>query len=137
MYLLCWGGQLWAADNAEDKSTALVVHEEVITTETVESPQGLLGQAAELSLFGFSLLDLGTSFLIIIVTLIFRNIIVRSIFKRLRLRFERREKRHRKAILESLSKPASAFILIFGLLLAIQALPLDRTTGVLVLKIYI
>ncbi|OIO60320.1 MAG: mechanosensitive ion channel family protein [Verrucomicrobia bacterium CG_4_10_14_3_um_filter_43_23] len=85
---------------------------------------------------GYALIDLITSFAIILLALIFRNVIAKAVFKKLHALIQRNKSGLSEIMLQALEKPASIFILVLGIYLGILALPLDARVELLVTKFY-
>lgn len=77
---------------------------------------------------GFTLGTLLSGFLILLVTMLFRNVITRSIFKRLLAYTQKTRFTLDEEVVEALEKPVSYFILTLGIFLAVLALPMEPST---------
>lgn len=75
--------------------------------------------------FGFTVLELGRSFLILLSTLLLRGVVTRLIFNWLKRLARRTEMTFDEDFLNALEKPVSFFLLILGVFLAVESLPLD------------
>lgn len=74
---------------------------------------------------GFSASEIIWSFIILMITLVFRGIICYVLFKRLRKVVEKTELPYDDALLNALEKPVSLLLLLIGFFLAIIILPLS------------
>lgn len=90
----------------------------------------------EYQIYGFDVAQLSESFLIVILTMIFRTAIARSIFRYFIGRTERNHQPLRNALLAQLEPPFSTFILLFGLFLGVKVLPMEGGTAAFVTNVY-
>jgi MscS family membrane protein len=88
------------------------------------------------TIFGFTIGNLLSSFIILLVTLVFRNVITKGLFNRLRKFTKSTRFKLDDAVVEALEKPVSYFILAFGVFLSVIALPMEPTTENYVIAVY-
>jgi MscS family membrane protein len=86
-------------------------------------------------IFGFSVASLLTSFLILLLSLIFRNILSHLVLERI-VKFSHGSSYLDARVVTALTKPLSAFLLLFGIYLALMVLPLDAGLDGLVTNLF-
>ncbi len=91
------------------------------STSTVDQAEAVLRQ----DYLGFTMLELGRSFLILLGTLLLRGVVTRLIFNWLKRLARRTEMTFDEDFLNALEKPVSFFLLVLGVFLAAESLPLD------------
>ncbi len=105
---------------AVQKATSQVTKDNAAAAEVANGVKSVL----QTEIFGFTTGQLGACFLILLASLLFRNILSRAVIARL-LRFADRSNLLNRNLVEALTKPLSAFLLIGGIYLALLALPLS------------
>ncbi len=97
-----------------------------VTNDNVHAQEVSRGIIAflEMEVFGFTIGQLLSSFLLLLLSLAFRNILSKAVIARI-LRFADRSTMLDRRFLEALTKPLSAFLLIVGIYLALLVLPLS------------
>jgi MscS family membrane protein len=94
-----------------------------------------VGAFLRADIFGYSVAQLTASFLIFIFSILFRNIISKAVIDRI-LRYSDRSSLLNRGLVVALSKPFSAFLVIFGFYLAILVLPISPFSEQLVANLF-
>lgn len=115
--------------------TALFVFQEELSSKILPNIN-ISKYCQNFSIGAFSLYDIAFSLLIVISTVLFRRIIVISIFEHIQSYLEKKDHKYYKNIIASLESPAAAFVLILGLFLALQVLPLDPSLNDFIARVY-
>ncbi len=91
----------------------------------LDAPFELTGGFWNMNIFGFTAGQLTVSFVILLISLIFRNVIAMFIFRRLHLITKRTKFDFDDDLVHALEKPVSWFIFFLGLYVSLAILPLD------------
>lgn len=117
------------AKEAVDHTVAKVESVVDSAAASINAPAALqlskvVGEFLRAEIFGYSVAQLTASLLIFVLSILFRNIISNAIIARL-LRYAERSRHLDRRLVEALSKPFSAFLLLMGFYLAILVLPIS------------
>ena len=94
-----------------------------------------IGPFLRTEIFGFTIASLLTSFLILLLSLIFRNVLSHLVLERI-VKFSHSSSILDSRVVSALTKPLSAFLLFFGIYLALMVLPLDAGLDQLVTNLF-
>lgn len=133
------GRDVNAIDNLSEDASHDVANdlEHNLVKENLEEylPGGIL-DVLKKEVFGISVLRLTYSFLILLFILIVRNILTRIIFVYLAKALSKTRFRLDEKLFDALQKPVSAFLLFFGIYVALMILPFSEPTVNLIGNLY-
>ncbi|MGE9294166.1 MAG: hypothetical protein ACQKBW_11175, partial [Puniceicoccales bacterium] len=102
----------------------------------IHAPFVLEGGYWNISIFGFTTGQLTVSFIVLLFSVIFRNIIAAFIFRRIRALTTKTRVEFDDHIIDALEKPVSWFILCIGIYVSLAILPLDTTIALLIQNMF-
>lgn len=85
-----------------------------------------IGEFVDFKVLGYSLAQIITSLVILIITLIFRGIVTGVIFRHLHKMAGKTKTQHDEMFLQALEKPVSVLLLVIGFFLALVVLPMSE-----------
>ena len=104
--------------------------------EHLKAPFSLTGGFWNMDVFGFTAGQLTVSFVILFISLIFRNVIALFIFRRLHVLTKRTKFDFDDDLVQALEKPVSWFIFFLGLYVSLAILPLDDDIAILIQNLF-